>query len=670
MGVTANGKALSAKAAVYAVENVTADVEVVVTVKKVVPPVVNWHEVTFSEGEGYEVTAIGLTDGKVKDGEGFSFVVDVAEGWELVGVTANGKALTAQGGVYSVENVAGDVEIAVTVKKTEKPADPVVVWHEVSFSEGEGYAVTAIGLTDGKVEQGKSFSFVVSVEDGYELVKVTANGEAIVAAGGLFTLQNVTSDIKIAVEVKKTEAPVTVWHEVSFSEGEGYEVTAIGLIGGKIKEGETLSFVVSVEDGWELVKVTANGEALTAQGGVYSVENVAGDVEIAVTVKKTEKPADPVVVWHEVSFSEGEGYAVTAIGLTDGKVEQGKSFSFVVSVEDGYELVKVTANGEALAAQVGVYSVENVTGPVAVEVYVKAEEPFVLPIESAAVEVVADVVYDAEAQLPAITVVLDGKTLVAGVDYTVEYANNIEVGTATATIKGIGLYTGTKSIDYEVTHLAVVGLFTDFKDGAWYLDENQGAFAGLRTLYMDYALASGLMSGYKNADGSVTSFGPWDSLDRAQAATIIYRMAVEDASATVDPAKYADNATDMADVESGKYYTAAVNWCVENGVITGYQSGPNAGKFKPYSKVTRQELATMIQRYCVKVCGAEDVRADVMGYADSGKIDTGWALPGLEFCKAAGVMSGVYGTNNLNPAGTANRAEAAKMFSVVGHDIL
>ena len=188
---------------------------------------------------------------------------------------------------------------------------------------------------------------------------------------------------------------------------------------------------------------------------------------------------------------------------------------------------------------------------------------------------------------------------------------------------------------------------------------------------MDYALATEIMSGYVNREeGTITHFGPWDSLDRAQAATVIYRMANADATATTDPEKYADNATAMADVEDGEYYTAAVNWCVQNGVITGYLDGPNKGKFKPYNKVTRQELAAMIQRYCVNVCGAEMLEADVMGYDDSDLIDTAWALPGLQFCKAYGIMTGIHGKNELNPAGNANRAEAAKMFSVVGHDIL
>lgn len=54
---------------------------------------------------------------------------------------------------------------------------------------------------------------------------------------------------------------------------------------------------------------------------------------------------------------------------------------------------------------------------------------------------------------PAITVTLDGTVLVKDVDYTVEYANNVETGTATVTVTGIGKYTGELSATFEIVDL-------------------------------------------------------------------------------------------------------------------------------------------------------------------------------------------------------------------------
>ena len=54
---------------------------------------------------------------------------------------------------------------------------------------------------------------------------------------------------------------------------------------------------------------------------------------------------------------------------------------------------------------------------------------------------------------PAVTVTLDGvvTTLQLGTDYTLSYANNINVGTATVTATGIGNYSGTISSTWTIT---------------------------------------------------------------------------------------------------------------------------------------------------------------------------------------------------------------------------
>jgi len=65
-----------------------------------------------------------------------------------------------------------------------------------------------------------------------------------------------------------------------------------------------------------------------------------------------------------------------------------------------------------------------------------------IDITDAVIGGLGDVTVTGEAIEPPVTVTLDGKALTAGEDYTVEYANNVEVGTAIVTIKGIGLYMG------------------------------------------------------------------------------------------------------------------------------------------------------------------------------------------------------------------------------------
>ena len=64
-------------------------------------------------------------------------------------------------------------------------------------------------------------------------------------------------------------------------------------------------------------------------------------------------------------------------------------------------------------------------------------------------------VYSGKAIKPAVTVTMNGVTLVKGTDYTVKYANNTNIGKATVTVTGIGGYTGTAKGSFAINPKAV-----------------------------------------------------------------------------------------------------------------------------------------------------------------------------------------------------------------------
>lgn len=63
--------------------------------------------------------------------------------------------------------------------------------------------------------------------------------------------------------------------------------------------------------------------------------------------------------------------------------------------------------------------------------------------------------YSGTQQKPTIAIVSNGKTLVLGTDFTVVYSNNINAGTATARINGIGKYTGTVYKTYTINPISI-----------------------------------------------------------------------------------------------------------------------------------------------------------------------------------------------------------------------
>lgn len=73
-----------------------------------------------------------------------------------------------------------------------------------------------------------------------------------------------------------------------------------------------------------------------------------------------------------------------------------------------------------------------------------------LYIHNASIASIANQQYTGSALEPKLQVSYGGRQLVENVDYTVRYSNNVEVGTATATITGKGNYSSTKSTTFTI----------------------------------------------------------------------------------------------------------------------------------------------------------------------------------------------------------------------------
>ena len=71
-------------------------------------------------------------------------------------------------------------------------------------------------------------------------------------------------------------------------------------------------------------------------------------------------------------------------------------------------------------------------------------------LATATVDPVDDQAYTGSAITPNVVVKMDGETLVKNTDYELEYSGNINVGTATITINGIGNYSGQTSVTFRI----------------------------------------------------------------------------------------------------------------------------------------------------------------------------------------------------------------------------
>lgn len=108
------------------------------------------------------------------------------------------------------------------------------------------------------------------------------------------------------------------------------------------------------------------------------------------------------------------------------------------------------------------------------------------------------------------------------------------------------------------------------------------------------------------------------------------------------------------DVAQGQWYTDAVLWAYEQGLVKGI----GGGLFAPDTVVTREQIATILHRQAGTPAGGEDALA---GFTD-GQAVSDFAAEAVKWAVESGIINGKPG-GQLDPQGTATRAEVAALFA-------
>ena len=119
----------------------------------------------------------------------------------------------------------------------------------------------------------------------------------------------------------------------------------------------------------------------------------------------------------------------------------------------------------------------------------------------------------------------------------------------------------------------------------------------------------------------------------------------------------------FSDVPAGRYYSVPVVWAVENGVTNGV----SATKFNPNGAVTREQLAKFLYSYAKLMSFEAAARADLSVFPDAAEAHS-WAVEPLQWAVAEGIINGVLTGSGetartlLQPRATATRAQVAVML--------
>ena len=193
--------------------------------------------------------------------------------------------------------------------------------------------------------------------------------------------------------------------------------------------------------------------------------------------------------------------------------------------------------------------------------------------------------------------------------------------------------TYTASYTRSVKPTSPDGHFADVPERAWFYREVYAA-DGLK-----------LMGGI-----SATEFDPMGSMTRAMLVTVLWRMEGSPEPAASNP---------FADIPQGIWYTKAVIWAAEQGIVNGI----SATEFAPDAPITREQIATILYRYTRAKGYDLGEPADLSSYPDAAKLSPYAAEP-MAWAVSAKLVSGTQEGSALylDPQGKAIRAQVAAII--------
>lgn len=173
--------------------------------------------------------------------------------------------------------------------------------------------------------------------------------------------------------------------------------------------------------------------------------------------------------------------------------------------------------------------------------------------------------------------------------------------------------------------------FKDVKESDWFYEA------------VSYAVENGLMSGM-----SEDIFAPNTPLTREMLAVVLYN---------VEGQPEGTEANTFTDVKVDMWYTDAILWANENGIVAGYDNGA----YGVGDLITREQFATILYRYA-QFKGYDTTQGGmaVREFSDYENISD-YARPAMAWAVNAGIMGGM-DDGTLMPQGKATRAEAATML--------
>lgn len=184
------------------------------------------------------------------------------------------------------------------------------------------------------------------------------------------------------------------------------------------------------------------------------------------------------------------------------------------------------------------------------------------------------------------------------------------------------------------------------KSGQYYFGANDVSFADIGGRWSESNILFAAQREIFKGTGEGI-FEPEGAMDRTMVITVLYRLA---GSPSVS------GTSSYSDVESGSWYHNAVLWGEEKGIVKGY----GGGVFGVRDVITREQLCTMLTRFCDCMNYSLPPVVESEAFTDADSISD-WAYEAVDYCKTCGLVNGVPG-GVFAPLETCTREECSAVM--------
>lgn len=268
----------------------------------------------------------------VEEGSDYTLTIKPAENYELDVLTLDGEDVTAEvvNNTYTLTNVDAGHSFVASFRKSNYN----VVTEVLPDLTGDHGSITA----SSSVKYGESFTINMDPDEHYELDYLTVNAKRVDVVDNTYTIENITSDMLVVAKFKKKL-------EYNFTIQAPEFVKTIPVAGTeRVGYGDLKTIVINPDEGYKITKVTVNGESrsIDEDGGILIVSNITSDTVVEIKAKMK------TFIIGAISTDILRGTVKPLLDIVD----YGEDYVLNISPNNGFELEKLTLDGNEVTSQV------------------------------------------------------------------------------------------------------------------------------------------------------------------------------------------------------------------------------------------------------------------------------------------------------------------------------